>query len=140
MLFLLALIVLGLVLNRMAEAVGSGRNGFLLCLLLGAFGIALHIAAVSAVELYVPTRILRDHSFWMIPTAALICTAAVVGPLFRGVLHSGYLGALLTWVISAASAAVIIVLITTGLDAFDSGRKDAMKLQKRGNEIERVLQ
>ena len=140
MLFLLALVVLGLVLNRMAEAVGASRSGFLLCLLLGAMGIALHIAAVSAVELYVPTKVFRDHSVWMIPTTALICTAAVVTPIFRGVLRSGYSGAILTWVIGAASAAVVVVLIASGLDAFASGRKDAMKLQKRGNEIERVLQ
>ncbi|MBU1734275.1 MAG: hypothetical protein KJ692_03455 [Verrucomicrobia bacterium] len=108
---------------------GGFRGGFSAVL-----GFALVLAAMTAVSLYFP-----KVGPWLWVGVSVVVLLMVVMPLVCLIQRAGYMAAFMTWLISVAALAALILLISAGFDAFSAGREQAEKSKVHKQELEQLI-
>lgn len=119
---------------RTGSALGIPNPGGFRCVFTAALGLALVLAAMTAVKVYFPGAVL-----WILISVPVIAVLIIVLPLTCLIQRAGYLTAFVTWLISFAALAAIILLISAGFDAFSSGSQRAEKSRMHKQELEQFI-
>ncbi len=139
---LLGLAVLGFLfaLFNISAAMGSTMTTPLRVFAVTVVGGYLVLTAVVAMRLYL-VPVLRSSPMlpWLPLIVALLATILIVAPLAKWILASGYFEAVFALVLSAAAAALVVVMVRAGFNAFRHGDKGFDKTQRRRDSINRVI-
>lgn len=120
--------------TRTGSAFGTPHCGGFRGILTAMLGLTLVLAAVTAVNLYLP-----GAARWMLISAPVIVALVIVLPLTCLIQRAGFMAAFMTWVISIAALAALILMISAAFDAFSSGREQAEKSRIHKQEIEQFI-
>lgn len=119
---------------RTGNACGISSSGGFRGVFTALLGLALVLAVMGTMSLYVPKAGLW---FW-IGVPVLVAMLGVM-PLTCLIQRCGFLAAFITWLISVAALAALIILVSAGFDAFNSGRGRAEKSRMHKQEIEQFI-
>ncbi|MDP2990447.1 MAG: hypothetical protein Q8O57_07775 [Kiritimatiellota bacterium] len=119
---------------RTSRAFGTPHFGGSRGVFTAVLGIAFVLAAMTAVSLYFPKA-----GPWLWVGVPVVVSLVVVMPLVCLIQRAGFMAAFMTWLISVAALAAIILLISAGFDAFNSGREQAEKSKVHKQEIEQLI-
>ena len=119
---------------RTGRAFGIPHSGDFRGVFTAVLGLALVLAAMTAVSLYCPKA-----GLWLWVGVPMIVSLMMVMPLVCLIQRAGFMAAFMTWLISVAAMAAIILLISAGFDAFSSGREQAVKSKVHKQEIEQLI-
>ena len=119
---------------RTGSAFGISNSGGFRGVFTAVLGLALVLAAMTAVSLYFPKA-----GLWLWVGVPVVASLMVVMPLICLIQRAGFMAAFMTWLISVAALAALILLISAGFDAFSSGRKHAEKSEVHKQEIEQLI-
>lgn len=119
---------------RTGSAFGTPHSGGFRGVFSAALGVALVLAAMTAVSLYFPKA-----GLWLWVGAPVIVSLMVVMPLVCLIQRAGFMAAFMTWLISVAALAALVLLISAGFDAVSSGRKQAEKSKVHKQEVEQLI-
>jgi hypothetical protein len=99
-------------------------------------GALLMTIAVVAIRLYLlPNLYTTPVTPWLSLIAATLVLLAFVAPLAKGVLSAGYFDAVFSLALSAAGAALVVVMVHAGFNAFRTGGKGFDKTHQRRDSI-----
>lgn len=134
-----ALIILGClfflwVYARTGRAFGIPHSGGFRGIFTAVLGLMLVLAAMTAVSLYFP-----KVGLWPWVGVPVVVSLMVVMPIVCLIQRAGFMAAFMTWLISVAALAALILLISAGFDAFSSGREQAGKSKVHKQEIEQLI-
>ena len=99
-----------------------------------ALGLAIVLAAMTAVSLYCP-----KIGPWLWVGVPVVVSLAFVIPLVCLIQRAGFMAAFMTWLISVAALVALMLLVSAGFDAFSSGREQAEKSKVHKQEIEQLI-
>jgi len=119
---------------RTGSACGISTPGGFRGVFTAVLGLVLVLAAMTAVSLYFPKA-----GLWLwigVPVAVLLMGAMPLACLIQ---RTGFMAAFMTWLISIAALAALVLLISAGFDAFSSGREQAEKSKMHKQEIEQFI-
>lgn len=116
------------------RAFGTSHPGGFRGVFTAVLGVALMLAAMTSMNLYFPKA-----GFWLWCGVPAVVGLIVVIPLECLIQRSGFLAAFMTWLISVAALAAIILLISAVFGAFRSGREQAEKSKAHMQEIEQLI-
>jgi hypothetical protein len=119
---------------RTGRALGTPHSGGFRGIFTAVLGLALVLAAMTAVSLYFPMA-----GPWLWVGVPVIVALMVVLPLVCLIQRAGFMAAFMTWLISVAALAALILLISAGLDAFSTGRDQAEKSKVHKQELEQLI-
>jgi hypothetical protein len=119
---------------RTGSACGIPNPGGLRGVVTAVLGLALVLAAMTAVSLY-----FSKAGLWLWVGTPVIVSLLMVMPLACLIQRSGFMAAFLTWLISVAALAAIMLLISAGFDAFNSGGLQAEKSRMHKQELEQFI-
>lgn len=125
---------------NISAALGATMSTPLRVLGASVFAVLLALAAVVAVRLYLiphlhPTEMIR----WLPLVVTGLVVLACVAPMTRWLLAAGYFEAVFALVLSAAAAALVVVLAHAGFNAFREGDKGFNKTHRRRDSINSVI-
>jgi len=119
---------------RTGRAFGTPHSGGFRGVFTAVLGLALVLAAMSAINLYFPKAGL---CLWVgVPVIVLLTVVMPLGCLIQ---RAGFMAAFMTWLISIAALAALILLISAGFNAFSSGREQTEKSKVHKQEIEQLI-
>lgn len=139
---LLAAAALGFVfaLFNISAAMGSTMSTVPRVLGVAVLGGYLLMITVVAARLYLVPNL---HAVPMLPwlpwIAAGLVLLALVAPIAKVLLSSGYFEAVLSVVLSIAAAALVVILVQAGFNAFREGDKGFNKTNRRRNIINNMI-
>jgi len=119
---------------RTGRAFGIPRSGGFRGVFTAVLGLALVLAAMTAVSLYFPMI-----GPWLWFGVPVIVSLMVVIPLVCLIQRAEFMAAFMTWLISVAALTALILLISAGFDAFSSGRAQAEKSKVHKQELEQLI-
>ena len=119
---------------RTGSAFGMPHAGGFRGVFTAMLGLALVLAATTAVSLYFP-----KVGLWLWVGVPVVVSLMVVMPIVCLIQRAGFMAAFMTWLISVAALAALILLISAGFDAFNSGREQAGKSKVHKQEIEQLI-
>ncbi|MDP8247116.1 MAG: hypothetical protein P9M00_03190 [Candidatus Tritonobacter lacicola] len=136
----LSFVVCVVVLKLVGGAMGGDNAFFGPSLACSFLGLALILACMTVMKLFVPRDVYTDHRIWILPVAGLAVSLIVIIPLIMGIMKTGYVGALVSWIVSAIVVAGVILIAGAAFDAMKAGGRDAGKIQRHREALEEVLQ
>lgn len=119
---------------RTGRAFGTLHFGGFRGIFTAVLGLALVLAAMTAVSLCFP-----KVGPWLWVGVPVVISLMVVMPLVCLIQRAGFMAAFMTWLISVAALAALILLISAGFDAFSTGREQAEKSKVHKHEIEQLI-
>ena len=119
---------------RTGRAFGTSYSGGFRGVFTAVLGLALVLAAMTAVSLY-----FSEIGPWLWVGVPVVVSLMVVMPLVCLIQRAGFMAAFMTWLISVAALAALILLINAGFDAFSSGSEQVEKSKVHKQEIERLI-
>ena len=135
-----AVLVLMFVLSKAGSAFGISNTGFFYSLVVAMLGIVLLLVCMTAVKLYLPAWENEGLRVWLLVGTGVVASLVLVVPLMCGIQRTGYVSALLTWLCSAAAAAVVIALVGGAFSLFSSGSRSADSGLQHRRQIEEALE
>lgn len=119
---------------RTGSACGISHPGGFRGVFTAVLGLALVLAAMTAVNLYFPKA-----GLWLWIGVPVVVSLIGVIPIVCLIQRAGFMAAFMTWLISVAALAALVLLISAGFDTFSSGRGQAEKSKVHKQEIERLI-
>ena len=119
---------------RTGGACGISNPGGFRSVFTAVLGLALVLAAMTAVSLYFPKA-----GLWLWVGVPVVFSLMGVMPLACLIQRAGFMAVFITWLISVAALAAIILLISAGFNAFSSGREQAEKSKVHKQKIEQLI-
>jgi len=119
---------------RTGSALGIPNPGGFRGVFTAVLGLALVLAAMTAVSLYFPKA-----SLWLWVGVPVFVSLIGVMPLACLIQRAGFMAVFMTWLIGVAALAALMLLISAGFDAFSSGCGQAEKSKVHKQEIEQFI-
>jgi hypothetical protein len=103
-------------------------------------GILLSLLALAAARMYLPAWNNPQFKLWIligVPVAAGLLLVAPFMVLFQ---KAGYIAAVMTWALSVAGAALVVLLVGALFDSYVSSHRDVEKEKAHKQELEQIQQ
>jgi hypothetical protein len=103
-------------------------------------GTLLSLLALAAARMYLPAWSNPQFHWWILIGVPVAVGFLLVAPLMGLLQKAGYFAAVMSWALSVASAALVILLIGTLFDSFMSGSHSAGRGNAHKKQIEQMIQ
>jgi uncharacterized membrane protein len=103
-------------------------------------GILFSLAALVAAQMYLPAWNNPEYRLWILIGVPVAVALLLVAPFMGLFQKANYMAAVMTWVLSVAGAALVVLLVGALFDSFASGSRDAEKEKTHKQEIEQIQQ
>ena len=104
-------------------------------------GIVLSVAALAAVQIYLPAANDPQYKSWVLVGVPLAVAVLVIAPFMGLFQKANYIAAVITWVLAVAGAALVILLVGALFDSFASGKQHGgEKAKEHKEELEQIQQ
>lgn len=130
----------GFILSPSARALGGSRTGRGYAMITGLLGLMIIMAAVLAAKLYLPLRQYESYRVTILIGTAMVAWLLIVVPLTCWLLRTGFLAALISWVLAAAAAAIVVLFVGLVFDGLAAGSRGAGRGLEHRKQIERALE
>jgi len=132
-------LVMVLVLARAGTAFGIANADVFHSLMTTLLGVLLIVISIAAAKIYCPEWSNPNWHIWVIVGSAVLVSVFIVVPLMCLFQKTGFIPALLTWLIGVGAAAAIIVMVGAGFDMASAGQREAGKEQQHKSEMNDFL-
>jgi len=102
-------------------------------------GILLSLLALAAVQMYLPAWNHPQYRLWILIGVPVAVGLLLVVPFMGLFQKASYIAAAMTWALSVAGAALVVLLVGAMFDSYMSGRRDAEQEKTRKQELERMI-
>ena len=109
-------------------------------LLVTLFGVLVSLAALAAAQMYLPAWNNPEYKLWILIGVPVAVALLLIAPFMGLFQKANYIAAAITWVLTVAGAALVVLLVGAMFDSFASGRRDAEKAKAHKQELEEIQQ
>jgi carbon starvation protein CstA len=138
----LGAIALVFAIHKIADLLGAHQASTIRATLITIISVAVMLAAVAAVNIYVTPKLAHHHTICKyLPIATAVVVFLVVStPMMCLIQKTSYLSGFFSLVLSVAVAAVIVALASAAFNAFHVGGKDLEKQKERKDTINKIME
>lgn len=130
----------GFILSPSARALGGSRTGRGYAMISGLLGLMIIMVSVLAAKLYLPLGQYESYRVAALIGTAVVAWLIIVVPLTCWLLRTGFFAALISWALSAAASAVVVLFVGMVFYGLAAGSRGAGRGLEHRKQIERVLE
>jgi hypothetical protein len=128
------------ILGKVGGLMGINNTRPVQTVVVAVIGILLSFLALAAVQIYLPDLNDPPYRLWVLIGVPVAVGLLLVAPFMCLFQKATYLAAIVTWALSVAGAACVVLLGGAMFDSFASGSKNADKEKAHRQEIEQIQQ
>ena len=103
-------------------------------------GVLLSLLALAAIRIYLPAWNHPPYQWWILIGVPVAVGLLLVAPFMGLFQKAGYIAAVMTWALSVAGAALVVLLVGALFDGFVSGSRSAGMGKAHKQQLEQIIQ